>query len=146
MWPGAYLRAEYSLVTTEGASAVDDAIHALKSSSSKAPLAYNAGLARAASLAAAAAGAANAENADALAEAKKIGRSGKLGIVQLVQFGNASADEYLARLLVDDGDSERQGRSAILNADHHVVGFGSASHPTYGRVLVLLFTDAFNLH
>lgn len=130
-------------MTAEGVEAVDDAINALKRASPSSALSYNSLLAHAAQVAAAAAGASNADSADGLAQAKKIGRSGKLGLSQLVQFGNANADEYLMRLIVDDGDSERQGRAAILNPDHHAAGFGSAAHPTYGRVLVLLFTDTF---
>lgn len=129
--------------TSEGINAVDDAINALKRASPASSLSYNSNLAHAAQVAANVAGQRNMESADGLTEAKKLGRSGNLGLQQLVQFGNASAEEYVARLIVDDGDHSRAGRGTVLNAAVRVAGFGVAPHPTYGKVVVMIFTDSF---
>lgn len=85
----------------------------------------------------------NAQSADALADAKKLGRSGKHGLSQLVQFGTASAEEFVNRIIVDDGDSTRAGRTAVLDPAVKVAGFGTARHSEFGHVVVLLFTDSF---
>jgi hypothetical protein len=129
--------------TAEGVDAVDDAILSLKRASALAPLSYSSLLASAAQAAATASGSSGSDSVDGLSEATRIGRAGKQGLHQLVQFGDAPAEEYVARIIVDDGDAGREGRKTVLNRDLCVSGFGSAAHPTYGRVVVLLFSDSF---
>jgi uncharacterized protein YkwD len=138
------LPGEITLVTNEGAAAVDEAIAFLKTCPGATLLSRSAGMSKAA-----------AEHAGDLGKHDSTGHVGldgstptvrlkrygspKLRVAENIAFGEKSGRRVVLQLVVDDGVPERGHRINFFRPDFKRVGIGCGPHPTYGAVCVIDF-------
>ncbi len=134
------------IMTTEGASAYEEAINFLESQDSLPPLLRNSGLFHIAE--------------DSLKEIQRfndigqmndldidslIGKHGQVigAFAQAVDFGSSLAELAIANLFVDDGDKSRVNRYNLLNPKFKLIGIATGIHKSYQNSTVILFARHF---
>lgn len=148
---GSYLErpGETTVVLSEGARAVDEAIAFLSRQAALPPLTLSAGLSRAA--------------ADHAADQCKTGRTGHTGsdrstmkarverygewsrtIGENIAYGAETARDVVIQLIVDDGVASRGHRANIFNPGFTVVGIAFGEHPVYRTVCVQDFAGGYD--
>ena len=136
--------AEVGVRTVEGATAVREAVRALRATRAMAPLRLSRGMS---------AGAADHvtdqgprggmghTGRDGSAPASRVNRYGRwFGIIsENIQYGRAAnAHEVVADLLIDDGVADRGHRRNALDPDVRVAGVSCGPHATYGQMCVIV--------
>ena len=134
------------LRTVEGTQALDDATAELAETAPMAPLAVSAALTRAARDHAreqSVTGATGHYGRKGETPAWRVSGHGAWGWVvgEAAAYGPTSGREIVSRLLIDDGVATRGHRRAILDPRFGVVGVAIATHPRYGRSVVIDFAD-----
>jgi hypothetical protein len=134
------------IMTTEGASAFEEAARFLDNLTYLEPLKYNAGLTHVAH--------------DALVDIQKlddidqlselsldtyINRHGQIvgHLAQAVDFGSSIPELVVINLLVDDGDLNRGNRDNIINPKYKLVGVSTGHHPVYHNCTVIMYCRHF---
>lgn len=134
------------IMTTEGASAFEEAARLLDNLSAMEPLKYSSGLTHVAH--------------DALVDIQKlddidqlselnldsyINRHGQIvgHLAQAVDFGSSIPELVVINLLVDDGDLNRGNRDNIINPKYKLVGVSTGNHPVYHNCTVVMYCRHF---
>jgi len=136
--------AEFMLKTHEGVRAVDDAIRFLRRSQPCCALTASIGLCATESELIKEKGPAGLEiwDDDFLDRIKRWGTV--VGeAVEIVNFGSASSKEQVLRLIISDGDSERDLRNRLFDPRWKVVGVSYGNHATHGKMLAISFGEGF---
>ncbi len=143
-----HIPGQMTMRTQEGVGALDEAIRVLRHTSPVAPLEPSAGLTAVAAAYAgeqAATGGVGHRGQDGSTPFSRMSRYGtwQEQAAENVDYGPASAQQIVASLVIDDGDSSRGHRRNILNQDFHVAGAGLGRHPRFGTVCVIDFAVEF---
>ena len=130
------------LRTEEGAAAVQEAVAALRSAGSAQPLAWSAGLARAAGdhvRDQGPVGGTEHEGTDGSDPARRMERYGQWrgAVAENIAYGENSAREVVLQLLIDDGVPGRGHREALLDPEWGVSGVACGRHRDYGQMCVM---------
>jgi len=136
--------AEFMLKTHEGIKAVDDAIRFLRRTNACAPLTPSIGLCATESELIKEKGPAGHEswNDDFLERIKRWGTV--VGeAVEIVNFGAANPKEQVIRLIISDGDQERDLRQRLFDTRCRVVGVSYGNHATHTKMLAISFGEGF---
>ena len=139
---------QVTLVTKEGAQALEEAIRFLKSTPALPPLTLSAAMSRAA-----------LDHVQEQGWNGKTGHQGKGGSTpdkrlarygawqhtmgENISYGSETAREIVIDLLIDDGVPDRGHRANIFNADYRVTGIAYGPHSRYGSICVILFSGGF---
>jgi uncharacterized protein YkwD len=139
-----YRRGNVKVRTTEGVTAVDDAIAFLKKQRPVKSLRPSRGMSQAA-----------AEHAAEQAKSGATGHAGKNGsqvgdrvnrhgkwkfrVGENISYGNGTARDMVLQLIVDDGVADRGHRKNIFEKRYKVLGVGIDKHPKYGHVCVTTY-------
>jgi uncharacterized protein YkwD len=118
--------------TKEGTAAVDEAIRFLQNAQPLAPLAFSAGMSRAAAdhCADQANGGFGHEGRDRSHAGQRIARYGTCmgGWAENISYGKSSARDVVLALIIDDGLPARKHRQNIFNANYNVAGAAFGPH------------------
>ncbi len=60
-----------------------------------------------------------------------------------IAYGGETDEEFVFRLIVDDGAASRGHRKNIFNADFLAVGIAAGEHPGYRTVFAMEFAGAY---
>jgi uncharacterized protein YkwD len=135
---------EVGVRTVEGASAVREAVRALRATSPLPPLRLSRGMSAAAGdhvRDQGPAGGLGHTGRDGSTPASRVSRYGRwVGIIsENIQYGRAAnARDVVADLLIDDGVSDRAHRRNALDPNIRVVGVACGPHATYGGMCVIV--------
>lgn len=135
-----------SLVTIEGAPAVQEAIDYLKTATACGALSWNAGLARAAR--------------DLVADQSVNGKTGHFAsdgsftdtrvnrygewrnrLGENINYGSDTPGAVALDTIIDDGVSDRGHRATLFDCAYRVVGVACGDHPWYRRMCVTVFAE-----
>ncbi|WP_157817879.1 CAP domain-containing protein [Candidatus Thiodictyon syntrophicum] len=135
------------LRTHEGSAAVDEAAQELDETAPMGPLLVSAALTRAARMQAAeqaATGETGHGGRDGSTPSARIADQGHWEWIvgEVAAYGPVSGREIVSRLLIDDGVTSRGHRRNILDPRFGAVGVSIASHPRFGRTVIIDFADA----
>jgi len=130
------------LRTEEGASAVQEAITALRAARPAPPLEWSPGLARAASdhvRDQGPVGGTEHEGTDGSDPARRMERYGRWrgAVAENIAYGENPAREVVLQLLIDDGVPARGHREALLDPEWGVSGVACGRHRDYGQMCVM---------
>jgi len=136
------LPGEVTLVTNEGAGAVEEAIDFLQKAGKLPPLARSAGMSKAAAEHARELGERDATghfSHDGDSPADRLGRHGrwKGALAENIAFGPPSGARMVLQLVVDDGVPGRQHRANFFRPEMRKIGVGCGPHPSYRTVCVI---------
>lgn len=149
-YQGKYLTkpGQVTLVTQEGAKALEETIHFLKSATAVPSLALSTGMSRAA-----------LDHVQEQGWNGKTGHKGKGGSTpdkrlarygawqhsmgENISYGSATARDIVIDLLIDDGVPGRGHRANIFNADYNVTGIAFGPHSRFGFICVIVFAGGF---
>jgi uncharacterized protein YkwD len=136
------------LRTEEGATAVREAIAALRAARPVEPLQWSPGLARAASdhvRDQGPSGGTEHEGTDGSDPAGRIERYGQWrgAVAENIAFGENPAREVVLQLLIDDGVPARGHREALLDPEWSVSGVACGRHRDYGQMCVMDYAVGF---
>jgi len=132
------------LKTHEGVKAVDDAIRFLRRTNPCSALTPSIGLCATESELIKERGPAGHEswNDDFLERIKRWGTV--VGeAVEIVNFGAANPKEQVIRLIISDGDQERDLRQRLFDTRWKVVGVSYGNHATHTKMLAISFGEGF---
>jgi uncharacterized protein YkwD len=134
--------------TSEGWSAVEEAIKFLRSAKPQGPLSTSPGLCLAAASHVRdqnATGATGHKGADStlIEERVKPFGSWQGGIGENLMYGNQSARERILTWLIDDGFASRGHRNRIMSENYRVAGVSCGTHPKFGAMCVLTLAGGF---
>ena len=137
------------LMTKEGVAALDDTVVALEAAAPVSHLVVAGGLCLAAR-----------DHAEDQSRTGRTGHDGSDGstfrdrierhggwtgsIGENVSYGDGTAADVVARLVVDDGVPDRGHRTTILSGVFRTVGVACAPHPSFELVCVIEFASAFD--
>jgi uncharacterized protein YkwD len=145
---GKELRApgEVTLLTKEGAAAVDEAINFLKNAPALPAVRLSAGMSRAAADHVndlGPRGAVGHYGRDGSSPSDRLSRYGawKKSIGENISFGEQVARRVVMQLLIDDGVPDRGHRKNFFKAEFRVVGIACGKHTIYRQVCVIDFAD-----
>jgi hypothetical protein len=141
---------QISLQTTEGVSAVDEAINALRSlKRSLGPVRLSEGLTRAAE-----------EHVHDTGARGIVGHTGSRGtdpatrishfgnwtgsVSEDISYGQADPPGVIMQFLIDDGVRNRGHRDSILNPQWRFAGVACGSHSRYGHMCVIDFASSYD--
>lgn len=139
---------EMSLITREGAEAVEECVSDMEDTEIMKPLLPSEGISLAAldhaqdlSLT----GDTGHIGSDRSEFSTRIERYGQwlISIGEVISYGPATGREIVVGLLIDDGVPDRGHRTSILNPDFSLVGIAIEEHPAYGNVCVIEFAVDF---
>jgi len=136
--------AEFMLKTHEGIKAVDDAIRFLRRTQACPPLTPSIGLCATESELIKEKGPTGQESwhDDFLERIKRWGTvAGEA--VEIVNFGAADPKEQVIRLIISDGDSERDLRQRLFDIRWKVVGVSYGNHASHNKMLAISFGEGF---
>jgi uncharacterized protein YkwD len=142
VWPG-----EKTRRTSEGASAVDEAIRFLRHARPVSPLIISPGMVRAAAehVADQAAGTVGHTGSDHSTPADRISRHGTLHGCwsENISYGNSRARNIVLALIVDDGLRSRQHRRIVFNPAFRYAGAALGSHARYRTACTVDFAAGY---
>ena len=139
---------ETSLITREGAQAVEECVSDMEDTEVMMPLLPSEGISLAAldhvqdlSLT----GDTGHIGSDRSEFSTRIERYGQwlISIGEVISYGPTTGREIVVGLLIDDGVPDRGHRTSILNPDFSLVGIAIEEHPAYGNVCVIEFAVDF---
>lgn len=135
------------LRTQEGVAIVEETARELAETAPMGTLSVSAALTRAARAHAAdqsASGATGHDGAGGSTPSTRVSDQGRWEwlVGEVAAYGPATGREIVSRLLIDDGVPSRGHRRAILDPRFGAVGVAIASHPRFGRAVVVDFADA----
>lgn len=132
------------VLTTEGVSALHQAISVLKGTPPSPSLLFSLGLFSAAQLHCEDLGQSGGANHLGLRE--RLAKFGKWGgrVVEALDFGSIAAREVVASLLIDDGLPTREHRTALLSPDYRIIGVGIGPHEAFKSVCTVLLATKFS--
>lgn len=138
-----------TILTEEGAAAVEEAIGYLRSIGSRPTLTLSAGMSRGAKDHANEMGAAGALGHRGLYGSwptQRINRYGRWreAVGENIYYGEGTAREIVMWLIIDDAIPGRDHRRTMFNPLFHVIGVGCGAHTTYGTMCVLTFAGGFS--
>jgi uncharacterized protein YkwD len=138
------IQGEVTLLTKEGAAAVDEAIRFLKSASAKPAVRLSAGMSKAASDQVndlGPRGAVGHYGSDKSSPADRLSRYGvwKKTIGENISFGKMAARWVVMQLIIDDGVRDRGHRKNIFKEEFRVVGIACGKHTIYRQMCVIDF-------
>lgn len=138
-----------TILTEEGAAAVEEAIGYLRSSSSRPTLTFSAGMSRGAKDHAKEMGPAGALGHRGLYGSwptERINRYGRWreAAGENIYYGEGTAREIVMWLIIDDAVPGRDRRRTTFNPLFHVIGVGCGAHATYGTMCVLTFAGGYS--
>ncbi len=135
---------EPSLITLEGARAVDECVSNMEDTDAMNPLVPSEGISLAALD--------HARDQSLTGETGHIGSDGSefsarierygqwlVSIGEVISYGPTTGREIVIGLLIDDGVSDKGYRASILNPDFSLVGIAIEEHSAYGNVCVIEF-------
>jgi uncharacterized protein YkwD len=138
-----------SVTTTEGWSAVEDAIKYLRGAKPAGPLSMSSGLSLAAlshvqdQSSSGATGHKTGNDGGMVEDRVKPYGTWKGGIGENLAYGTETARERVLTWLIDDGFATRGHRLRLMNADYKVAGICCGSHPEYTTMCVLTLAGSF---
>jgi len=136
---------EYVLQTREGRGAVDEAISYLRGVPGQPSLKPSYGLSAAALESVKEIGPTGQQAPGH--SLKRIDKWGKLEgpkAVELVLFGNADAREQISRLLIGDGDPQREQRNHLYESKWRYIGIAVGEHASsYKQMAILILAEGF---
>jgi uncharacterized protein YkwD len=140
---------EAPIRTTEGLTAVDEAIRRLEKQRPVGALAYSRGLSLAARDLVAAQGASGGfghRGPDGSMPSDRIERHGQWesAIGENVAYGQRTARDVVAAFIVDDGVPGRGHRKNLFNAAFRVMGVDCGPHSSYGTTCAITFAGGFH--
>jgi uncharacterized protein YkwD len=131
------------LITSEGVSAVDEAIAFLRKQQSLPPIAHSDLLALAAADHAAEQGPRGAtghESADGSRPGARVTRrGGGIYVAETITYGPPSGTEVVRQLIIDDGVRSRGHRRIVFSPEYRFAGAGCGVHKTYRVMCVVDF-------
>jgi uncharacterized protein YkwD len=135
------------LRTKEGVSALNEAIHFLRSVQPQAPLTLSSGMCRAAAehCTDQAGGSMGHAGSDWSNPADRMNRYGQWGIIwgENISYGKSSARDIVLALIIDDGLRGRKHRKNIFNPAFAYSGAAYGSHARYRSVCSIEFAGSF---
>jgi uncharacterized protein YkwD len=139
-----HMPGEITILTKEGASAVDEAINFLKSSSAKPAVRLSAGMSKAAADHVSdlgPRGAVGHYGSDKSSPSDRLNRHGtwKKTIGENISFGEQIARRVVIQLLIDDGVPDRGHRKNFFKDEYQVVGIACGKHTVYRQMCVIDF-------
>jgi hypothetical protein len=142
------LPGEIPLITSEGVSAVNEAIRFLRSASPLPPFSASSGMSRGAKD--------HAKNQGPSGDVGHVGNDGSTSERRLerygswgckwgenISYGPNTAREVVIQLITDDGQPDRGHRDSIFNPDFQVTGVGCGSHAQYRAMCVIPFASGY---
>lgn len=137
-----------SMVTNEGAEAVEEAIRFLESASPLPALEPSPRLTAVAlehTVLQAASGKTGHEGANGEKLAERIRRQGawKGAIAENISYGPEDAFEIAAQFVIDDGVKSRGHRENLFNSKYTLVGLDAEKHAKFGRMCVVVLAQGF---
>ncbi len=139
---------EPSLITREGAEAVEECVSDMEDTDLMNSLVPSEGISLAAldhALDLSLTGETGHIGSDRSEFSTRIERYGQwiFSIGEVISYGPTTGREIVVGLLIDDGVSDRGHRTSILNPDFSLVGIAIEEHPAYGNVCVIEFAVDF---
>ena len=136
--------AEPSLITREGARAVDECVSDMEDTEVMNPVVPSEGISFAAldhALDLSLSGATGHIGSDWSEFSARIERYGQwlVSIGEIISYGPTTGREIVVGLLIDDGVYDRGHRTSILNPNFRLVGVAIEEHQAYGNVCVIEF-------
>ncbi|HKU62811.1 MAG TPA: CAP domain-containing protein [Gemmatimonadales bacterium] len=130
------------LRTEEGATAVQEAIAALRAARPVQPLEWSSGLARAAGdhvRDQGPIGGTEHQGTDGSDPARRMERYGQWrgAVAENIAYGENPARDVVLQLVIDDGVPDRGHREALLDADWGISGVACGRHRDYGQICVM---------
>jgi uncharacterized protein YkwD len=133
--------------TKEGTAAVDEAIRFLQNAQALAPLAFSAGMSRAAAdhCADQANGGFGHEGRDRSHAGQRIARYGTCmgGWAENISYGKSSARDVVLALIIDDGLPARKHRKNIFNPNYNVAGAAFGPHARFRTMCSMDFAGGY---
>jgi uncharacterized protein YkwD len=133
--------------TKEGTAAVDEAIRFLQNAQPLAPLAFSAGMSRAAAdhCADQANGGFGHEGRDRSHAGERIARYGTCmgGWAENISYGKSSARDVVLALIIDDGLPARKHRQNIFNPNYNVAGAAFGPHARFRTMCNMDFAGGY---
>jgi len=135
------------LRTHEGVAVVEETARELADTPPMGSLSVSAALTRAARVHAAdqsASGATGHDGTGGSTPSTRVSEQGRWEwlVGEVAAYGPATGREIVSRLLIDDGVPSRGHRRSILDPRFGAIGVSIASHPHFGRAVVVDFADA----
>ncbi|MCK5116016.1 MAG: CAP domain-containing protein [Candidatus Aegiribacteria sp.] len=135
---------EPSLITREGAEAVEECVSDMEDTDLMSALVPSEGISLAAldhALDLSLTGDTGHIGSDRSEFSARIERYGQwlVSIGEVISYGPTTGREIVVGLLIDDGVSDRGHRTSILNPDFSLVGIAIEEHSAYGNVCVIEF-------
>lgn len=144
-----YRDEDVPVLTTEGVSALSQAISQLKRTPPSPPLLFSPGLFSAAQLHCEGLGAEGGTSHQGdLGLRQRLAKFGHWGgkVVEALDFGSIAAREVVVSLLIDDGLPTREHRTALVSPDYRLIGVGFGPHEAYKSVCTVLLATKFSEH
>jgi uncharacterized protein YkwD len=133
--------------TKEGTAAVDEAIRFLQNAQPLAPLAFSAGMSRAAAdhCADQASGGFGHEGRDRSHAGQRIARYGTCmgGWGENISYGKSTARDVVLALIIDDGSPARKHRKNIFNPNYNVAGAAFGPHARFRTMCSMDFAGGY---
>jgi uncharacterized protein YkwD len=133
--------------TKEGTAAVEEAIRFLQNAQPLAPLAFSAGMSRAAAdhCADQANGGFGHEGRDRSHAGQRIARYGTCmgGWAENISYGKSSARDVVLALIIDDGLAARKHRQNIFNPNYNVAGAAFGPHARFRTMCSMDFAGGY---
>lgn len=135
---------ELSLITLEGAQAVDECVSDMENTELMNPLVPSECISLAAldhALDLSLTGKTGHIGSDGSVFSTRIERYGQwlISIGEVISYGPTTGREIVIGLLIDDGVADRGHRTSVLNPSFRLVGIAIEEHPAYGNVCVIEF-------
>ncbi|UCE07607.1 MAG: CAP domain-containing protein [bacterium] len=137
-----------TVMTEEGVSAADEAIHFLRSVKPLAPLRYSSGLSRAAMdhvRDQGQKGMLGHRGSDGSQPGDRVNRYGtwRWTVGENISYGRERARDIVVGLIIDDGVPGRGHRDNVFNSSYRFAGVACGDHKTFGMMCVITFAGEF---
>jgi uncharacterized protein YkwD len=135
-------------ITKEGLSAVNEALHFLRSAPPVPPLNLSKGMSLGARQHVKDQGPKGTTGHQGSDESQAIHRVSRYGswqrtIGENIAYGNETAREVIVSFIIDDGIAARGHRKNLFDAQFHVVGVGCGAHKIYRQMCVITFAGGY---